>query len=284
MRFVYIADSHVGAGDAGYRQQPRYADRLSELAALLDAWIQRAGDIDFVLHGGDMIDATSVGTIRAAWEIFRLSVPVYLCLGNHDLTKKNALDVWLAEAPAFFPDGAPVFTIRSPECVVHVVPTQWCDVPYFWRDEQRPHFLPGHLARVGAAVAAEPGAVHILCTHADVMGILPEQTGFASVYHPPVAAYTQTLMDFVRGRPDVRCVLAAHNHINSSVAQDGVQWITASAFAETPFEFKVVEVTCDGIRMTTHNLADDVAFKTEYDYDKTFVQGRQKDRAFDVYL
>ena len=115
MRFVYIADSHVGAGDVGYRQQPRYADRLPELAALLDAWIRQAGDIDFVLHGGDLIDVTSVDNIRAARELFRLSVPVYLCLGNHDLTEENALDLWLAEAPAFFPDDAPVFTVRRPE-------------------------------------------------------------------------------------------------------------------------------------------------------------------------
>ena len=58
-KFVYIADSHVGAGETGYHQQPRYADRLPELIVLLDAWIQQNSDIDFVLHGGDMVDAVS---------------------------------------------------------------------------------------------------------------------------------------------------------------------------------------------------------------------------------
>ena len=284
MRFVYIADSHVGAGNAGYCQQPRYADRLPELAALLDAWIRQAGDIDFVLHGGDMVDATSVDNVRAAREIFRLSVPVYLCLGNHDLTEEKALDLWLAEVPAFFSDADPVFMLEWPECVVHVVPTQWCDTPYLWREEQRPHFLPGHLERVGAAIAAKPDAVHVLCTHAEVMGVPPEQTGFESVYHPPMVDYTQILVDFTQQYPQVRCVLAAHNHINSNAVQDGVHWVTVSAFAETPFEFKVVEVTQEAMKMTTHNLVSDVAFNVQYDYDKTFVQGRQKDRAFDVRL
>ena len=44
------------------------------------------GPVDFVLHGGDMIDSTREEHIDRAAEMFRLSVPVYLCLGNHDLT------------------------------------------------------------------------------------------------------------------------------------------------------------------------------------------------------
>ena len=280
MRFVYIADSHVGAGDVGYRQQPRYADRLPELVALLDAWIRQAGDIDFVLHGGDMVDAASVDNVRAARELFRFSVPVYLCLGNHDLSRKNALDLWRVEAPAFFPDGDPVFTVRRPECIVHVVPTQWCDTPYFWRDAQQPHFLPGHLERVEAAIAENPAAVHVLCTHGDIFEIPPEQTGFTFAYHPPLATYTQTVADFVRKWPQVRCVLAAHNHLNTRVERDGAHFATVSAFTETPFEFKVVQVDLGALSMTTRNLLPDVTFKALYDYDKTFVQGRQKDRAF----
>lgn len=279
-RFIYVADSHVGAGEAGYHQQPRYADRLPELAALLDAWIQQDGDIDFVLHGGDMVDAASVDNIRAARALFQLSVPVYLCLGNHDLTEEGALDMWLSEASAFFHDPDPVFTVRGAGCFVHVAPVQWCDTPYFWHDEQRPHFLPGHLERVSAVIAENPDAVHVLCVHADVFGIPPGQTGFDVVYHAPMDAYTQTVLDFTRRHPQIRCVLAAHNHINSCVMYEGVPFVTVSAFAETSFEFKVIEVEVGKVTMTTHNLSPDVSFKAAYDYDKTFVQGRKKDRAF----
>lgn len=279
-RFIYIADSHVGAGETGYYQQPRYADRLTELVALLGAWIARTGDIDFVLHGGDMVDAGSPDNVRVARALFQLSVPVYLCLGNHDLTEENALDLWLAEAPAFFPDGDPVFTVRGADCFVHVVPVQWCDTLYFWHDEQRPHFLPGHLDRVSTAIADNPDAAHILCVHADVFGIPPEQTGFDDVYHAPLAAYTQTVLDFTRQHPQICCVLAAHNHINTCVEHDGAHFVTASAFAETPFEFKVIEVEADNVTMATRSLFADVSFKALYNYDKTFVQGRKKDRVF----
>ena len=52
----------------------------------LDKWIQSHPGIDFVLHGGDMVDLATVENIRAARDLFSLSVPVYLCLGNHDMT------------------------------------------------------------------------------------------------------------------------------------------------------------------------------------------------------
>jgi len=255
---------------------------LPELVALLDAWIQQDSGIDFVLHGGDMVDAASVENIRAARSMFQLSVAVYLCLGNHDLTGENALDLWLAEAPVFFPEQAPAFAVRSADCFVHVVPVQWCDTPYFWSEEQRPHFLPEHLDRVRAVVADNPDVAHILCVHADVFGIPQEQTGFDDVYHPPLKAYTQTVLDFVRRHPQICCVLSAHNHINSCVVRDGVPFVTGSAFAETPFEFKVIEVGTGDVTMTTYDLLPDVLFKALYNYDKTFVQGRKKDRAFVV--
>lgn len=279
-KFVYIADSHIGAGETGYYQQPRYAGRLPELAALLDVWIQRDGGVDFVLHGGDMVDAASVESIRAAWAMFQLSVPVYLCLGNHDLTREDSLDAWIAEAPAFFPEHAPVFTVRRDDCWVHVLPVQWCDTPYFWHETQRPHFLPEHLARIGATITGHADVVHILCTHGEIFGVPLEQTGFDDVYHAPLAAYTQVVLDFARKHPQIRCVLAAHNHINTCVVRDGVPFVTTSAFAETPFEFKVIEVEGDKLAMTTHNLLSAVSFEAAYDFDKTFVQGRKKDRTF----
>ena len=68
----------------GYRQQPGYPERRPELLALLDAWIRENPPIDFVLHGGDLIDGTTPANLRTAREFARLPVPVRLCLGNID--------------------------------------------------------------------------------------------------------------------------------------------------------------------------------------------------------
>jgi len=88
--------------------------------------------IDFVLHGGDMIDSATDENILAAAELFDLPVPVYLCLGNHDLTVPDALALWVKLAPGFFKDGKPDCTIMTNDCVIHVAPNHWDEIPFFW--------------------------------------------------------------------------------------------------------------------------------------------------------
>ena len=63
--------------------------------------------------------------------------------------------------------------------MLHVVPTQWCDRPYLWEQEQRPHFLREHLMHLKRALAARPEALHLLCTHGEVLGVPPDQVGHA---------------------------------------------------------------------------------------------------------
>ncbi len=75
-RFLYIADTHFGADPVGYQQQQAYPCKLAEIvSAACDAFVGDGG-VDFVLHGGDMIDATSDDAIRRATENFNLPVPV----------------------------------------------------------------------------------------------------------------------------------------------------------------------------------------------------------------
>jgi len=265
-----------------YQQQKGYPGKLSHLVALLDAWIQKDGGIDFVLHGGDLVDSASKDNIRRGRELFRLSVPVYLCLGNHDLTDQNALDLWLAEAPELFPSHSPNYSVQSGDCFVHVVPNQWCSLHYYWEweIEQYPYFVPHQLGELEATLVKHPDVIHILSTHSPVLGVPSEQTGFTDSYHDPGVSFSEVVFDLVRRYPQIRCVLASHNHINMHVEKDGVHFVTVSAFVESPFEFKVIEVRSGMLKMSTISLVSKVGFRVEYDYDKTYVQGRAKDRAF----
>jgi predicted MPP superfamily phosphohydrolase len=108
----------------GYQQQKGYPDKLPAILAALSTYLSAREDIDFVLHGGDMIDVTTDDRIAAAARAFDLSIPVYLCLGNHDLTAPDAVDRWLTLAPQFFPNGSPDYTIASDDCVLHIAPNQ----------------------------------------------------------------------------------------------------------------------------------------------------------------
>ena len=280
-RFVYIADTHLGADPVGYCQQPAYPEKLDALVRLLDAWIRERGDIDFLLHGGDMVDAATAANITAARRLFDLSMPTFLCLGNHDLTAADALDLWMRLATDFFPGQEPDYAIVRKDCVVHVTPNHWEDAPYRWLETQDPHFAPGQLDAVERTAAERPDAVHVFATHCAVIGAPPEQTGLDEPWHAPSESFANSVFGLARRIPRLCCALSGHTHVNTHVKERSVHFVTASAFCETPFDFKLIEVGLDAVRMSTHNLAARVDFRAEYDYDKTFVQGRATDRAFE---
>lgn len=279
-KFIYLTDSHCNANPQRYHQQRVYTERLPEVGRALRAVIEEEGDIDFILHGGDMIDVTSQESIQAAAELFDFEVPVHLCLGNHDLTTPDALSLWLQQAPQFFPDGQPEFSIVTEECALHVVPNQWGSAPYYWEEEQRAHFLPAQQKFLETALAAHADRPHILLTHSPVFGLPPGQTSWDEPYHTPVEEFTATMSDFAARYPHLRCVLGAHSHLNMCVQHSGTYFVTASALVETPFECKVFEITRESVAMKTISLGSRMQELGEYDFGKTYVQGRPGDRAF----
>ena len=172
-RFIYIADTHLGAIPMGYQQQQGYTEKLPDLLRAMEEWISAAGDIDFILHGGDMVDAATETNIQTAAALFRLSVPVYLCLGNHDLTHERSLDMWMDLAPHFFPQQAPEYSIETADCLVHVVPNHWGEVPYLWKDRQEAHFSADQLNQLESALTRRPEAAHFISTHSPARGFIP---------------------------------------------------------------------------------------------------------------
>ena len=264
----------------GFQQQKGYPEMLPEiLAALCDHPTFRHG-IDFVLHGGDMIAATSEEHILAATKAFDLAVPVYLCLGNHDLTAPDAIDQWLSLAPQFFKGGSPNYTIASGDCVVHVTPNHWGETPFYWDGSQRPHFRPDQLDQLSHELRAGPEVPRIILTHSPAHGLPKAQTGLADPYHSPGETFGEQVTTFAASHENAWCVLGAHNHLNMCINRGGTEFVTVSSLVETPFEFKLFEVSPERMVMTTMSLAPDLAFDHIYDASKSFVQGRDIDRCF----
>lgn len=278
MRFLYLADTHVGLEAKGYRQQPNYPARLPEILAALRGWMRGQSPVDFILHGGDMADAGTPQNIDRAVELFAFPVPVFLCLGNHDLKGPDALREWLARAPAFFPGGAPEFILRDPHAALAVLPNHWEERPYTWETTQAPRFAPDQLALARAAWAACPDAAHLLCTHCPTFGLPPGQTGMPEPYHAPADDFTRAVLDLTSPPGSVSLVLGAHNHMNSCLRRDGTAFVTASALIETPFEFKLIEITAGHLRLRTFALRDRLGFVAEYDDTRPYAQGRREDR------
>lgn len=280
-RFIYFSDTHIGNTPVVYQQQPSFPDRIEALVAALEAWIAARGDIDFVIHGGDMVNGATRENIQRANNIFNLSVPLFLCLGNHDLSAPDSLDIWMSEAQGFFANASPNFMIEHDNGRICVMPNQWGETPYRWDQEQRPHFTPDQFSWLDQETS--PGAdFQIFVTHSPVQGIPTAQSGFSAPYHCPPEGFVADVTRVSAMSPSLRCVAGAHNHINSCVESGGIHFFTVSSFVEAPFEFKLVEVDQQGIRMTTHNLASAVSFDDNYDFDKTFIQGRARDRACEI--
>ncbi len=279
-RFLLIADTHWGAGERGYKVQPKYDEKLPELLAALNSWMEENGTIDFILHGGDIIHDTDDAGIRAAVAYFKLPVRVHLCVGNHDLTTEGSIDRWLKLAPDFFVDGSPDYAIETSDCVIHVIPNQYGPKPFFWKHESTPHYLDAQLEMLERRIESRPDATHLILTHSPVHAITQDQSGLADLFHEPPGPFTKAVTRLAE-KHAVTCVMGAHSHANMNKELNGVNYITVSSLVESPFEFKLFEVGAASLSMRTHNLWDRIPFLADYDWEKNFAQGRVCDRSFE---
>lgn len=280
MKFIYLADTHFGGSDdCGYRQQNRYLSHGRELVASLNDWIRADGGIDFVIHGGDMVEAGTEKDIAAAAELLAaLDLPVYLALGNHDLSEPDSYRTWLRCAPQFFRGGSGNFSIACGPFELDILCAHWGAVPYRWvkEEEQIPYFDRFQMEQLDR----ESSGTRIIVSHAPPCGMPASQAGTEAGLHPPAGNFPEAVKDISRRyRPAL--VLGAHNHMNLLVRYGTTRLATVSAYTETPFEFKVVEGGEGGtLRMKTVSLVSAAGFRTDYDFNKTHIQGRPCDRAF----
>jgi hypothetical protein len=140
------------------------------------------------------------------------------------------------------------------------------------------------MARLTRALNKRTDVPHILLTHSPVYGLPVAQTGLPEIYHAPAVAFTAQIRDLAGRHENLRSVLGAHTHMNMRVNQGSVEFVTVSALVETPFEFKLFEVTPRRMTMSTLSLRGALAFESEfegeYDTGRSFVQGRDVDRSF----
>lgn len=280
-RFLFIADTHLGSGQDGFKVQPKYEEKLDEILAALKGWMAEHDPVDFILHGGDIIHEPTHESIQESVDRFQFDVPVHLCVGNHDLTINGSMEDWLKLAPQFFGDGSPNYAVETEDCVIHVMPNQYGDVPYFWDHVTEAHFLDEQIEAFEARVTANPEAQHLILTHSPVIGISRARTGFEKLFHAPAEGFTDCVIRLAE-KHRIPCVLGAHSHVNMHEEQNGTHYVTVSSLVETPFEFKLFEVDEAGMKMTTLNLLERLDFRAVYNFDKVFAQGRLCDRAFEI--
>ncbi|MDD2480254.1 MAG: metallophosphoesterase [Victivallaceae bacterium] len=279
MKFLYIADTHVGGSDSvGYMQQKRYLKYFEEVIAVFVEWIKQRGDIDFVIHGGDMVENSSTENIAKAVQLFeQLPCPIYLALGNHDLTEDDSINKWLATAPAFFRDQSVDFSFIQENMKFDLLSCHWGEQDYYWNNSE-PQIPYLNKKQIGLT-AGDGNNYQVLVTHSPIFGLPPEQTGLGKCLHPPTGNFGSVIHSLAL-KQGISLVLGAHTHMNMHVCKDGIHYVTVSAFSETPFEFKFFELIGKSISMQTVSLIDLLGIKGTYDFNKTYTQGRACDRSF----
>ncbi len=285
-RFVCITDSHWGVeksvfNDVNYHVQEGYPERAEEIIDALASYI-KAEKIDFVIHCGDIINAASAELIKKALEMFScLPVPMYLCLGNHDVADPEAKDWWLQYAPGFFPERELNFTLNCDDCSIHIVPNQWGEGVYEWISDQTASLLPQQKEFLEDALSRDTDRLHFIVTHSQVHAIDAAQVGPFMARHCPDGAFTAYFAGLTKQHPHLRAVIAGHTHHNMYVLHENCHYVTTSSLLEAPFDCKVFTIDGKHIDMHTHSLGHDVDFAYKYDYDRTHSQGRLWDRTFD---
>ncbi len=160
-------------------------------------------------------------------------------------------------------------------------PNQWGPVPYCWNGMQEPHFSTKQEHIINDGLARDPHRVHVLSTHSPFHGVPVDQTGLNQLFHHPPQAFVKQGQSLLKAHSNLLCILGAHNHINTCVEQDGGHLVTSSSFVEVPFDFKFINISDGHITMTTHCLVDQIDVAVNYDFGKTFVQGRICDRTIE---
>lgn len=288
-KFIHITDSHWGVdatkfNTVNYHIQQGYPDQAQEIVDALCRYIEKE-EIDFIVHSGDITDDGSVQQIELCKKLFaNIPVPLYLCLGNHDVMDLEARTRWLEKAPEFFPGDSVDFTVQTDDCHLHFVPNQWTPgaSDYYWKDVQHAGLAPQQLEFLQTALAKNRDVYHCVVTHSPVHAIDEGQMGPAMGRH---AANDDFIAHFARLSeqfPHLRVVISGHSHHNMYVNEHDCHFVSTSALLESPFDCKIFNFNnaAKTIDMYAHSLAADVSFATSYDHNKNYAQGRMWDRSF----
>ncbi|MCE9613377.1 MAG: metallophosphoesterase [Lentisphaerae bacterium] len=298
-RFLVINDLHAqfapGAeGHAGYGGANRRAEWLLGELARPGAF----GGLDFVVSAGDLIHGEDLAAIAAEIpalhaRLAALPMPVYPCVGNHEIKQAEGDDAFEAPFRQTFKDQMDYVFAAGP---VDVVVMNNAGSFHVTRERREARY--GFLRN---ALRADPARPKILVCHIPLVplrdpAVLRNSFGFISW-----RCLEAELIDLLDAAGQtVRLVISGHLHLTGMVERLGVHHVAASGLASLPHDLALVTVTSDRIEvgMVTPpadlhdpgtNIHGQPRFKVDYvdathpDH-ATYLRGTPAERRFSVPL
>jgi DNA repair exonuclease SbcCD nuclease subunit len=287
MKIIHLTDTHLGAGTAGFQQQPRQMDRLDEIFQALKHFI-RSNGVELVIHSGDLTNAGNGAQIRQAVEQLKmLEVPVAFCLGNHDLAQIDSFELWQSvPLPNHFSPADTLLPLNEKVDLILINNTWWNGAAFgmHWEANGEPYSSLSEqtLNRLTQTLQAAPEKVAIIVVHAPLNAIPPRLTGMPESIHLPTANYKQKTDDLLSCFPRVKLVLTGHNHVNFAVRAEGNQFrLSTASLVEPPFEFRLIELSEKSLTIKTLPALP-TSRHIPYHADKAWVNGQPEDRTLEI--
>jgi hypothetical protein len=276
LRFAFITDTHIGCDADGWHMQPRYLGRDDGMYDGLAQWL-RDRDVAFVVHGGDVVDQGTQPQIDRACQLFsRLRVPVYACLGNHDLAQADSIDRWRA-CDVLMPGGRDCYAVDAGAATIVLATHHWHpDHDYRWIHDgpQQPRVDARQRRAIGELMrdAARPV---IAVTHAPLNDVPGSQRNDDEPYHPPHAPYLESWRSLAAEHANLKLVLAGHNHAHSDHDHGSLITTTTPAFNEPPAQVRLITITPRAIDVRTVSLAAAMGLPADLDPACAWTAGRE---------
>lgn len=286
MKIIYLTDTHIGAGTAGFQQQPRQMDRLDEIFQALKHFIH-SNDVELVIHGGDITNDGNSAQIRQAVEQMKmLEVPVAYCLGNHDLAQTDSFKIWQSvPIPNHFSPADTILSLNEGVDLILINNTWWNGSAFrmHWQEDEIPYssLADKTLSWLTETLEAAPEKAAIIVVHAPLEALPPRLTGMPEPIHVPTAAYKKKMDDLLSRFPRVKLVLAGHNHVNLAVRFNDQFRLSTASLIESPFEFRLIQLSGKSLRIETL-AALPSSSQIPYDAEKAWVNGQTEDRTLTI--
>jgi 3',5'-cyclic AMP phosphodiesterase CpdA len=258
MRIAYLTDSHRGADNGGFHQQPFWVDGLDELVDRLRQWIARQ-HIDLLIHGGDLVEHPDLPVMgEALGQFVDLGLPLLVCLGNHDIAVPGAFEQWqqiAAEMPSVtLADGV----VAGEGCDIIALNNHWDDGagPQMYWDPTPPfRFCPTladeQLQWLDTQLGRDDRRPAILVVHTQIDPVPPTAPQLDE-YIPP--SYPEKLNAVLDRHPRCRLVLSGHCHVTSAIPRPMRVHLTTASFGEVPFHVRLIDVSSTELSIETHSM------------------------------
>ena len=282
MKFIFISDTHFGGKNlCGYQLQPRYVENGDSLFAALGR-LAKNENADFIIHGGDLTENSTASEIEYAVNLAKkhLDLPMYLALGNHDVMTENCDDLWLRYGGYFFPQNTLDTTFFADGIRFDILSLYLGENKRHWVREngQLVHLAHEHWERLRSG---EQNLARIIVMHYHARSAMPQDTGLDKPIIVPENNFSSQADEVIAEFKPV-LLLGGHCHLNLFDTINNTAAFTVSAFAEAPFECKIIELENNKFKIKTVAVGSDCGFEYLYYPEKSYVQNRPDKRNFEI--